>query len=725
MTGRRLKFVLSFSTAICASITGTAFGQSASQPIVLPPVTVEGSALDFSLTKPTDKGYKATRSLSATKTDTPLIDVPQSVSVVTEKQILDQAANSIGDAVRYVPGVSTAQGENNRETIIIRGNSSTGDFFVDGVRDDVQTYRDLYNIQQLEVFKGPNAMIFGRGGIGGVINRVTKQADWRTIREVRAEGGSYNHWRGQVDVGQAINDAVALRVTGVYQYSEAFRDDTFFRRWGINPTASFKLEENTLVQVGYEHFYDRRVADRGIPNHFITAATTPSNPVLPLDGRRSQFFGDPANSPTWTNTDAVNIAIEHRFSDTMSIRNRTRYADYDKFYRNIFPGVLNAAETTVSISAYDNAQKRKNLLNQTDFNAKFSTGSIQHTFLAGTEFGRQKTDNLRTTGFFGPNASSPTSITVPINASNIRTNLFWAPQPSDGSNYGVATVAAGYVQDEIAIIPQLKLIAGLRYDHFKVNLLNRQTSARFIVTDKVWSPRGGLIYKPAENVSVYGAFSRTFQPRAGDQLASLSATNASLKPEEFTNYEIGVKWDVLPDFNLGAAIYQLDRDNVLVLVNPNNPAAGTELGGGQRTKGIELSATGNITDQLSVIASYGYQDAKFVRAISATVRAGAALPNVPKHVISLWTRYDITPAFGAAIGMNYQSKRYAAQDNLVLMPGYTRFDAALFYNVNEKIAVQLNAENLFDEKYFINANSNNNISPGSPTAFKVALTARF
>ncbi|MBY0510095.1 MAG: TonB-dependent siderophore receptor [Rhodospirillaceae bacterium] len=706
------------------SVSATAFAQSADQKILqLPPVTVEDTALGFSLTKPTDKGYKATRSLSATKTDTPLIDVPQAVTVVTEKQIVDQAANSVGDAIRYVPGVTSAQGEGNRETLVLRGNTTTGDFFVDGIRDDVQTYRDLYNIQQLEVFKGPNAMIFGRGGIGGVINRVTKQADWANVRELRLEGGSYNHARGQFDVGQAVNDAVALRLTGVYQYSESYRDDVFFRRWGVNPTASFRLGDDTLVQVGYEHFYDRRVADRGVPGHFRPSTAT--GPVEALDTPRGQFFGDPKNSPTWTNSDAVNIAIEHRFSDTMTLRNRTRYADYDKFYQNIFPGAVNAAEATVSISGYNNGQKRKNLINQTDFNATFNTGSIKHTVLAGMELGRQKTDNVRTTAYFGPNTSAPTTLTVPISASNIRTSPTWAPNATDASNHGVATVAAGYIQDQITIIPQVQIIAGLRYDSFNVDFLNNRTAARLDVTDKVWSPRAGLIYKPAENVSVYAAFSRTFQPRAGEQLASLSATTASLAPEEFTNYEIGAKWDVLLDFNVAAALYQLDRDNVIVLIDPNNPALGTELGGGQRTKGIEMSATGNITDQWSVIASYAYQDGKFTKAISASVREGATLANLPKHSISVWSRYDVTSDLGIGLGMNYQSKRYAAQDNLQVMRGFARFDAAVFYNVTENITAQVNVENLFDKKYFVYANSNNNITPGSPTAFKAALTARF
>ncbi|MCE3589784.1 TonB-dependent receptor plug domain-containing protein, partial [Escherichia coli] len=188
-----------------------------------------------------ETSYKVSRSIGAMRTDTTRIDVPQSVTVVSAKQINDQAANSIGDAIRYVPGVFSAQGEGNRETLVFRGNSTTGDFFVDGIRDDVQTYRDLYNIERLEVFKGPNAMVFGRGGVGGLINRVTKVADWTPHRAFRLEGGSFEHKRAQFDLGTPLSDAIAVRLTGVYQDSGSYRDGVNYNRWGFNPTVTFKL----------------------------------------------------------------------------------------------------------------------------------------------------------------------------------------------------------------------------------------------------------------------------------------------------------------------------------------------------------------------------------------------------------------------------------------------------------------------------------------------------
>ena len=473
------------------------------------------------------------------------------------------------------------------------------------------------------------------------------------------------------------------------------------------------------------------------------------------------MFGDPANSPTDTNTDAVTGAIEHVFSETVSLRSRLRYADYDKFYQNVFPGVINAtavtntttatpapglpvgtyaAGTIVQVQAYNNAQLRKNLFSQTDLNAEFETGAIKHTLLAGIELGRQTTDNVRLEGFFPTptNAAGVQSIFVPVTAPNIRRpDVLWRPVASSGNNYSVAKVAAGYVQDQIEFAPWLQAIVGIRYDHFKVGLDDRRsaafrtsgtppvtTPARFDVTDSLWSPRAGLIVKPVANASIYAAYSRTYQPRAGDQLAGLNFTTASLKPERFDNYEVGAKWDILPDFNVTAALYELTRTNVIVPIDPNNAALGNTLGGAQRSRGFELGAAGNITPNWSVMGAYTYIDAEFTRAISASVRVGNRLANVPKTTASLWTRYNIAD-LGVGVGVIHQGARFAATDNLVRLPSFSRVDAALFYRFSDTLRAQLNVENLFDEKYFLNANSNTNLSPGSPTAFKVALTAAF
>lgn len=699
-------------------------------------------------------GYRVGETTSAMRTDTPLVDTPQSVSVVTVRQIEDQGANSIGDAVRYIPGVFSAQGEGNRETLVLRGMTTTGDFFVDGVRDDVQTYRDLYNIQRIEIFRGPNAMTFGRGGTGGLVNRVTRVAGWDPVRSLRLEAGMYDHFRGSVDLGGPLNDSVALRVTGVYQNSGSYRDGVDYERWGVNPTASLRIGQSTLIQLGYEHFEDDRIADRGVPSQVRPAGFIGA--VEPLETPRGQFFGDPDRSPTFTNTDAANLYISHDFGGGVTLRNRTRYADYDKFYQNVFPGSLNNAAVTnsaaatpapglpagtyapgtiVQIQAYNNATRRQNLINQTDLNAEFSTGGLRHTLLVGAEFGRQETDNLRLEGFF-PVAGNPAGVqtifTTVAQSRISRPDILWRPIASSGDNFGTLDIAAGYVQDQIAVSPRFELVLGLRFEHLVTEVRDRRTvgfpagqQRDFRAVDNLWSPRAGIIFKPAENSSLYASFSRSYLPRGGDQLTSLSLATQSLAPERYTNYEIGAKWDVNPNFSFTAAIYQLERDNVIVLVDPNNPGAGTELGGGQRSRGFELGFAGNLTERLSMVGSYTYQEAEFVRAISATVRDGAEIPNAPRHSAALWARYDLSPQLGVALGATYLARRFAAQDNLVRLPAYARVDAAVFYRFSGGIDLQLNVENLLDEDYFVYAHSNTNITPGSPISARLALNVRF
>ena len=451
--------------------------------------------------------------------------------------------------------------------------------------------------------------------------------------------------------------------------------------------------------------------------------------VGPLRTPRGQFFGDPADSPTGTNTDAATFFVEHKFSDKVSIRNRTRYADYDKFYQNIYSGAVNATETTVSISAYRVFTKRKNLINQTDFNAEFNTGGIKHTLLIGAEFARQKSENIRQEGRFPGNAAT---FIVPIAQSNFDATLSWVQVATSGDNAGVTNVAAGYIQDQIELSPAIQLVIGSRYESVNTKVTDRRTvgfpvnqQRNFDVTDTLFSPRAGLILKPAANASVYLGYSRTYLPRGGDQFTSLSITNQNLAPEKYQNYELGAKWDILPTFNVQAAVFQLDRDNVLALSDPNNASSPTVPVGRQRTRGVELSAAGSISKEISLVGAYTYSDGTFLDNVSGTVRAGNQLPNMPKHSASLWTRFDPTPQIGGAVGIIYAGKRFAATDNFVALPSYTRVDAALYYNINDAVGVQLNVENVLGTRYFIYANSNNNITPGSPTAFKVSLNGKF
>lgn len=674
-------------------------------PPKLQQVTVVGQA---------DQGYGVTTTSTATKTDTLLRDTPQAITVVTKELIRDQAMQSMADVIRYVPGVVTAQGEGNRDTAVFRGNSSTGDFFIDGIRDDVQYFRDLYNIESVEALKGSNAMIFGRGGSGGVINRVSKEPVWNTTRELSLTLGSWNNRRAAIDVGQAISASAAVRINGVLEDSESYRKGVKVERSGVNPTIAFLPGANTRVVLGVEHFEDSRVADRGIP----------SFKGKPLDTDPSTFFGSPDLSHADVNLNAFNALVEHEFANGALLRNRTRYADYDKFYQNVFPGAVNAAGTTVRISAYNNATQRSNLFNQADLSFELSTGAIRHKLATGLELGRQVTDNKRNTGYFAPFGAADTAMQTPMTSPVISAPVQFRPSATDADNHGTATVASVYLQDQVTFSPQWQAIVGVRYDRFNVDFRNHRSNSTIEVTDTPFSPRVGLVYKPVEALSFYGSYSLAFVPRAGDQLASLSPSNAAFDPEQFKNVEFGVKWDVLPRLSASAAVYRLDRKNVVIA----DPADATKsiLVDGQRTDGVELELTGSLTRNWSIMGGYAYQDARLTATQSRTGPfAGAVLAQVPKHTVSLWNRVNLSDAWAVAAGVVYRDKIYPSTDNKVVVPGFTRVDAALFYKLNKNLSMQLNVENLLDRKYYASANSNDNITPGSPRAVRLGLHAKF
>lgn len=658
-------------------------------------------------------GYSVPAVSSATKTTTPLRDVPQAISVITSKLIADQRMSSMADVARYMPGVGFAQGEGNRDTPILRGNSTTSDFFVDGVRDDAQYFRDVYNVDRVEALKGPNAMIFGRGGIGGVINRVTRQADWEEAREASVQFGSWNNKRFTGDLGGGLNDRVAIRASGVYENSDSYRDGVNLERYGINPTVAFRLGANTTLRGSYEYFHDQRVADRGIT----------SFNGQPVATDRRTFFGDPTKSPTYATVNLASGLLEHRFNSRTTLRNRLSYGNYDKFYQNVFPGAVSAAGTTVAISAYNNATARQNLFNQTDLTMSARTGRVGHTLLVGAEFGRQATSNFRETGFFSGLGANVTTFNAPVASPTISVPLEFRQNATDADNEGVTTIASIYAQDQASLSRHLNAVVGLRFDSFRADVTNNRTAADFASKDGLVSPRLGLIYKPVDPLSLYASYSLTYLPRAGEQLSSLSLTNQALDPEKYRNYEVGAKWDVTPTFAFTTAVYRLDRGNVIV-PNPTDPTASL-LVDAQRAKGLELGVNGYVTRAWSVAGGYAYQDGEITRSISASAQAGATLAQLPRHSISLWNKYDFTHRFAAGAGVLYRSDVFTSTDNLVVLPTWTRVDAAVYYNVTAMVRAQVNIENVFDERYFLNAHSNTNITPGSPRAIRFALTTRF
>jgi catecholate siderophore receptor len=667
---------------------------------------VEGVHESVSVSAPADVG--TTLVSSATRIASPLRDVPQSITVVSKDLIKDQLMMNVGDVVRYVPGVTYHQGENNRDQVIIRGNSSSADFFVDGVRDDVQYYRDLYNLDRFEALKGPNAMIFGRGGGGGVINRVIKQPTFRPLREFTVQGGEHGNKRVTGDMGQPISRAVAIRLNGMFEDSGSFRQAVSLQRTGVNPTLTFVPDDRTKIIVGYEYLRDRRVADRGITSY----RGRPANVGI------STFYGNPSDSRVRADVNLGSATVERRIGE-VNVRSRTLIGGYDRAYQNYVPGATSADGTQVTLTAYNNATERLNVFNQTDATYAIGTGPIRHTLLAGVEVGRQTTDNFRNTGFFNNQSAS---IQVPFSNPTVTVPVTFRQNATDANNHVITSVAAALAQDRLELSRHVQVISGIRFDRFDLRYHNNRNGDTLQRVDHLISPRVGVVLKPTSPVSFYGSYSVSYLPSSGDQFSSLTAITQQVKPEKFNNYEVGIKLDAPAGLSLTGAVYRLDRTNTRS-VDPNDPTRIVQTGS-QRTNGYELAVNGQVTSAWSVAGGYAYQDA-FVTSATVSARAGAQVGQVPHHALSLWNTYRIHSRVGVGVGVIRRSDMFAAIDNTVTLPGYTRADAAAYFTLRKGVRLQANVENLQNRKYFLNADNNTNISPGFPRTLRVALTAAF
>ncbi len=655
-------------------------------------------------------GYLASNSVTATKTYTPLIDIPQTINVVTREQLDDQAHHSLADILRYIPGTTVGQGEGNRDQITLRGQNTTADFFLDGVRDDVQYYRGLYNIERVEILKGPYALIFGRGGGGGIINRVQKSPvidDF--IYAGPASINSFGAYDASVDLNTPLSGAAAVRINAVYESLDSHRDYFGGERYAWNPYIAFNLNDAWKLGFSFEYVNDDRTTDRGIPS----IATAAGQPNRPISGYRDQFFGTPGVNRTRFEAQIAKLRLDGQLAANLTFSGTMLYGDYDKTYMNVYAnGAASAQNGTVALAAYSDPTQRENFIAQANLVWDVETGPLAHKILIGAEYGDQQSANRR---FNGVLSSSTLNLANPV-FPTVAFNMLTRDTVSD------VTFSSVYVQDQISLGDHIDFVAGLRYDSFDINGsdLLPAIDRPFARKDEKVSPRLGVIFKPQENISLYSSFSQSFLPRSGDQFLALTVSQENLAPEKFTNYEVGAKWDAQPNLNLTLAVFQLERSNATT-PDPLNPLASINIGK-TRTQGVELAATGKITSHWQVHGGYSYQDAQLVG--NDSVRLG----QVPKQQASLWNRYDLHSNFAVGLGIIHQSSQFAAirtTANTTKLPAFTRIDAALFYDVSDTVQLQMNIENLFDANYYSDAHNNNNISTGAPINGRLTIRAQF
>lgn len=521
---------LSFSNAALAQ-TGAAPEQA------MPVVTVSGEA----------DGYRPTTSTTGTKIDAPLRDIPQTINVVPQELLRDQGARSMQDVLKAVPGIGLSHGDGQRDQVTIRGFSAISDQFVDGMRDDALYFRDLSNVEQIEVIKGPASVLYGRGSSGGMINRITKKPGIDRS-EVSLQVGRWGQKRGEFDLARNLTDnGVAFRVTGAAEDSDSYRDQQFLKRQALAPSVQFKLGADTLLLLQAEYLKDKRVTDFGIPSYQGRAVDVPAGTYYGAANAEDFDYSE-------SEVKAYGFTLDHRFNPQLSIRNAFRHYDYSLDRNNTLVGSVNETARTASLTRGNVARDEDGYSNQTELTQLAELGSMQHQILYGVEFGKQNKNqlvrsqaNVATVSLF-----NPVNPVVPFTAGGAPTS----------NNLGIFKIASAYLQDMVTLAPQWKALAGIRYDRFEQENVERRVGVPNVSrTDRNWSPRAGLVYQPNAVQSYYASFSRSFQP-SGEGFA-LTTANAQIAPEITKNREIGAKYDLFNGrASAGVSIFQLTRTNI-------------------------------------------------------------------------------------------------------------------------------------------------------------------
>ena len=669
--------------------------------------------------------YLSIDKVDSVKTPTPILNIPQSLTILTEKLIQEQAFQNLGDAMRYTPGLSVSQGEGHRDAIIIRGIQTTADFFVDGIRDDVQYYRPLYNASQIEVLRGPNALLFGRGGGGGVVNRVQKKAELGvSFTQLDVSVDTFEAYSIAVDTNAEVLENVAFRFNAYYQELDNHRDFYGGESYAINPTLTYKLGDETTASLSWEYVDDDRTVDRGVPSIAVASGSK-----KPLEDYEDTFFGSPDENLTTLAAHLLRARLDHTFSDQLRGNVTLHYADYDKLYQNLYASesvvVTAGSFSDVELDGYRDMTERENLILQANLIGELRTGSIDNTILFGIEMGNQETANTRNDNVFAQNSDDQLvfRFSDPL---SIPAFSFSSPARDRESEVDFISV---YLKNQMALTDEFVLLLGVRYDSFDFDVLDiieqndgDAIDGNFDRKDSEVTPRFGFIYKPVDNLSIYASYSETFLPRSGDQFLTLNLDSESTRPQFFENREVGLKWDLRSDLSLTFAAFNLDRESY-TSVDPEDPAQVIIIEGSE-VNGWELQFVGRLTDRWQVTAGYADLDGEVERT-DGSGNDGNSTRQTPDNMFSIWNSFQITDKLGLGLGATYQDSFFVREDNSVEVPDFTRVDAAVYYQLNDRMGLQLNIENLLDEKYFPDAHSNNNITTGEPLNARLSFSMEF
>ena len=649
-----------------------------------------------------------TDQVNALKTPVPVLDVPQSVSIITDEDIRKQGFREISDIVRYIPGVNTSQGEGHRDAVVFRGVRSTADFYMDGVRDDVQYYRSLYNLEQVEVLRGPNALLFGRGGTGGIINRVTKKAvvgeDFGSVDVGTDTFGSLDL---AFDYNVSGTDDSALRINVHTDSLANHRDFYDGERTGINPTMKFVMSDDTTLDLSYEYIDHERFIDRGIP----TINGAPDESLIDI------VFGTPEINTTTVEATIFRGTLSHVFSDTRKGNLTVHKSSFEKMYQNLYASGYDG--TLVTMDGYRDPTERDKLIISGNLVNEINVGSVKHTILVGAELIDTENNNLRYDTFWSTTSddnevfdiSRPMDFTV--NADGIATSVDFTTSLKSKTSSDIK-VTSLYIQDQIDLTDNIKLMIGGRHDSFDITVADIKNMSSESRKDTEFSPRAGLVFKPSEEMSLYWSFSQSFLPRSGEQYKALSATSARLDPDVFESNEVGLKYDISPRLNLTLSYFNSEQTRA---ERDNDTGENSEVRG-LTVDGLEVQLKGQLTDRLDVMVGYSSLDGE--------TSSGGEPREIPDHTFSLYAKYQVNDKYGWAFGMTRQGESKIKDNNPgLVLPEYTRLDLGAYYKLSNGLELQVNIENLNDELYFPHSHSTHQASVGEPFNARVSVRKQF
>ncbi|HEY1171533.1 MAG TPA: TonB-dependent siderophore receptor [Verrucomicrobiae bacterium] len=696
-----------------------AAGSSTNAPTKLPDVVITGE-------KTKDETAYKPETVSSPKYTEPLVNTTQSITVIPRAVMEDQGATSLRDVLRNVPGISMQAGEGGvpaGDNLSIRGFNARTDMFIDGVRDFGGYSRDPFNMEQVEVIKGPTSSSTGRGSTGGSINLVSKMPKVDPFYSGSVGVGTDNYIRSTVDVNQPLKDTgfegTALRLNGVWHQNDTpRRDEVTNERWGVAPSLAFGLGTPTRVTLSYFHLEQDNIPDYGIP--FVPVGNTDpflagyGDQVAPVD--YSNFYGLANRDYEKTRTDLGTALFEHDFNDSYSLRNLFRMGITKRdsiitaprfFDSDPGAGVINDTRVNRQIQSRD--QTDTIIANQTDLTSRFETAKLEHTLVTSLEVIGESSENYTRAG-----VTSVTDIYNP-NPND--------PNPGAVTRTGVVTEAQSMsaalsIFDTIKIGEKWQVNGGVRFEHFEVDVGPLRSN------DDMISGRTGLVFKPKENGSVYFGYGTSFNPSAEGLTLATTATaanNVNTDPEQSHTYELGTKWEFFKQrLSISAAVFRTDKTNART-EDPTNPADVIVLNGVQRVDGIEFGAAGRITEEWQVFAGYTYMHSEIVKSLNAA-EVGKELSNTPEQSFNLWTTYQLPFGLELGGGAQFVDTRYSSNTNTRQVEGYVLFDAMVGYRINKNFDVRLNVYNLTDTTY-IDRVGGGHVIPGAGRS--AVLTANF